>query len=550
MRHYLLFLIPILFGGRLQAQQKESGAPKLVVGIVVDQMRQEYLYRFNSRFGDGGFKRLMNDGFMLRNAHYNYVPTVTAPGHASVYTGTTPAIHGIISNDWYDKIQRRFVYCVTDPNYKVVGSNDGKGDASPWRLLSSTITDELKLATQKRSKVIGVSLKDRGAILPAGHLANAAYWFDSKSGRFITSTFYMTRLPEWLEKFNQQNLPDHYLDQEWKTFYPIESYSESGPDDTPYELKVGGKEKPVFPYNLKELRSKNGSFDLLTLTPFGNDFLTEMVKAALAGEKLGTNSETDFLTVSFSTPDIVGHATGPNSVEQEDIYIRLDKNIEDLLKTLDQKVGTGNYIVFLTADHAAADVAQYLKDSHMPAGYFSPSNMKARLNGFLQGYFPGKEVVESVDEHNVYFDHEAFQADPKSSGVQLMVATELVVNFLLAQEGIANAYSEDVIRQSQYSEEGIKGMVTRGYHPKRSGDIIIVLEPAWYSATRVQGTTHGSPYTYDTHVPIIFYGKGIKKGNSVKYHPITDIAPTLSMMLNIKLPSGCTGRPIEELFGE
>jgi predicted AlkP superfamily pyrophosphatase or phosphodiesterase len=550
MRHYVLFLIPLVFGGRLQAQQKESAAPKLVVGIVVDQMRQEYLYRYNSRFGDGGFKRLMNDGFMLRNAHYNYVPTVTAPGHASVYTGTTPAIHGIISNDWYDKIQRRFVYCVTDPNYKVVGSTDGKGDASPWRLLSSTITDELKLATQKRSKVIGISLKDRGAILPAGHLANAAYWFDSKSGRFITSTFYMAHLPEWLEKFNQQNLPDHYLDQEWKTFYPIESYSESGPDDTPYELKVGGKEKPVFPYNLKELRSKSGSFDLLTLTPFGNDFLTEMAKEVLAGEKLGANSETDFLAVSFSTPDIVGHATGPNSVEQEDIYIRLDKNIEDLLKNLDQRVGAGNYIVFLTADHAAADVAQYLKDSHMPAGYFSPSNMKARLNGFLQGYFPGKEVVESVDEHNVYFDHEAFQADPKSSGVQLMVATELVVNFLLAQEGIANAYSEDVIRQSQYSEEGIKGMVTRGYHPKRSGDIIFVLEPAWYSATRVQGTTHGSPYTYDTHVPIIFYGKGIKKGNSVRYHPITDIAPTLSMMLNIKLPSGCTGRPIEELFGD
>jgi hypothetical protein len=360
----------------------------------------------------------------------------------------------------------------------------------------------------------------------------------------------MPRLPEWLEKFNQQNLADKYLNQEWKPLYPIAEYTESGPDDSPYEARMGGKEKPVFPYNLKELRLKNGNFDLLTRTPFGNDYLTEMVKTAISAEGMGADEWTDFLAVSFSTPDVLGHAVGPNAIELEDMYLRLDKNIEDLLKTLDEKAGTGNYTVFLTADHAVADVAQYLKDSRMPAGYFSPPNTKARLNEFLQRYFPGKEVIEAIDDDQIFFDQDVFQRDPRSSGVELMVATELVINFLLAQDGIANAFSESVIRQSQYNETGIKGMVTRGYHPKRSGDVVIVLEPGWYSATKVVGTTHGSPYTYDTHVPVIFYGKGVRKGSSVKYHPITDIAPTVSILLNIKFPSGCTGQPIPELFGE
>jgi hypothetical protein len=550
MRRYLLFISVVLAGKVFGQSSYNNTNPRLVVGIVIDQMREEYLYRFNSKFGEGGFRRLMNDGFVLKNAHYNYVPTITAPGHSSVYTGTTPAIHGIIANEWYDKNTRQVVYCVNDPNYKVVGSLEGKGDASPWRLLSSTITDELKLATQKRAKVIGISLKDRGAVFPAGHLANAAYWYDVESGKFITSSYYMPRLPEWLEKFNQRNLADQYLNQEWKTFYPISQYTESGPDDSPYESKMSGKEKSVFPYNLKELRLRNGNFDLLTRTPFGNDYLTEMIKAAITAENLAADDVTDFLAISYSTPDILGHAMGPNAVEIEDMYIRLDKNIEDLLKTLDEKAGAGNYLVFVTADHGAADVAQYMKDNHMPSGYFSPANTKARLNAFLQGYFPGKELVESIDDDQLYFDQEVFQRDPKSSGVEFMVATELATNFLIAQEGVANAFSESVIRQSQYNEGGIKGMVARGYHAKRSGDIVIVLEPGWYSATKVQGTTHGSPYSYDTHVPVVFYGKGVKKGTSVVYHPITDIAPTVSMLLNIKLPNGCTGQPIAELFGE
>jgi predicted AlkP superfamily pyrophosphatase or phosphodiesterase len=547
MKHFI-FILALLVTTSLSAQPKKSDQPpKLVVGIMVDQMRHEYLFRFQSKYGNGGFKRLMNDGFMLKNGHYNYAPTVTGPGHASVYTGTTPAIHGIIGNEWYDKELKKDVNCVEDPAYQPVGAPGGNGDVAPTRMLTTTVTDELKLFTQKRAKVIGVSIKDRGAVLPAGHMADGAYWYDSKTGNFITSTYYMKQLPGWVEKFNQQKLPEKYLSREWATLLPINQYVESGPDDTPYEGRLGGKEKPTFPYDLKTLRKPN-DYGILSGTPFGNDYLTDLAKAALQGENLGADDITDFLAISYSSTDALGHSVGPNAIEIQDMYMRLDKNIEDLLKTLDARVGAGNYTVFLTADHAVADVAQYMKDSRVPAGYLNASAIGTGLNEHLQQYFPGKKIIEAFSGGQVFFNQDAFANDPKASGVELLIATELTVNYLMKQDGIANAYAEKVLRDSQYDEGGVKGMVVRGYHPKRCGDVLIVLEPGWYSAGNIQGTTHGSPWTYDTHVPILFYGNGIKKGSSVRYHSITDVAPTISALLNIKYPSGATGQPIAEIF--
>jgi predicted AlkP superfamily pyrophosphatase or phosphodiesterase len=543
-----LLLISISVNGF--TQQPVGEKPKLVVGIVVDQMRQEYLYRYATKFGEGGFKRMMGEGFMMMNAHYNYAPTFTGPGHASVYTGATPAIHGIVGNDFYDRNNHRMFNCVEDNRFTPVGVREGNGDISPMRMLTTTITDELKLSSQKKSKVVGVSIKDRGAVLPAGHMANAAYWFDSKSGRFISSTYYMSALPEWVEKFNKLGLPDKYLSQTWNTFFPIDQYSESGPDDSPYERKMIGKERPTFPYNLKELRKKNTGYDLLISTPFANDYLTEMAKAILDGENLGKSTWTDFLAVSYSSPDIIGHAMGPNAVEVEDTYIRLDRNIEDLLKKLDNAVGAGNYTVFLTADHAVAEVSQYLRDSKIPAGYFNEANLETRLKEALEKHFPGKQIIENISNYQVYINQEVFKGDPRSSGIDLLIATELISNYLMAEDGVANVYTENSLRQATYTEGGIRGMVMRGYNPKRSGDIVYVLESGWMEWDRVQGSTHGSPYTYDTHVPMLFYGFGIKKGRSVRYHPVTDIAPTLSVLLKLKFPSGCTGQPIEELFNE
>ena len=547
MKRFASILFFLIFTS-LTFAQNTPARPKLVVGIVVDQMRQEYLYRFESKLGKGGFKRLMGEGFMLKNAHYNYVPTYTGPGHASIYTGSTPAIHGIISNDWYDKTTRKTVNCVGDERYKPVGNEKGNGDVSPSRMLASTITDELELATQRRSKVIGISVKDRGAVLPAGHTPDGAYWFDSNSGKFITSTYYKEALPLWLEDFNKLNLADNYLNQEWKTVYPIDQYKESGPDDTPYETKWKGKDRPVFPYNLKEMRKLSPDYELLAITPFGNDLLAELAKTVIDAESLGKDEWTDFLAVSFSSTDLIGHAMGPNSIEVEDTYIRLDKNIEDLLNKLDKEIGKGQYLVFLTADHAVADVPQYLKDLRIPADNFRSAAIEAGLADILQEQFPGKKLIENVSNGQIFFNQELFAGDPKTAGVDYLIATELIKNYMLRQEGVYDVYTRQMLSASDYGEAGVKGLVKRGYHTKRSGDMAVVLEPGWFESSRPQGTTHGSPFTYDTSVPVLFYGYGIKPGSSVTYHTITDIAPTLSVLLKIKYPNGSTGQPVKEIL--
>lgn len=540
----MLFCL-LMFTGYAQDSAKK---PKLVVGIIVDQMRREYLDRFYDRFGEGGFRRMMQEGFDVRNGHYNYFPTVTGPGHASVYTGTTPAIHGIIGNSWYDRELKKSVNCVEDAAFKPVGNPEGNGDVSPSRLLSTTITDELELATQKRSKVIGVSFKDRGAVLPAGHMPDGAYWYDGKTGTFITSTYYMTQLPSWVQNFNKLGLADKYLNQEWKTLYPIEQYAASGKDDTPYETVFKGMKGSTFPYDLKTLRKQNGDLGMLVNTPFGNDLLTEFAKAALTGEKMGLGNETDFLAISYSSTDAVGHRLGPNAVEVEDMYLRLDRNIADLLTFLDRHVGQGNYLVFLTADHAVSNVAQELIDNRIPAGYFSVSQVREGLKKHLAQYFPEKDLIEHVSDHHIFFNHDLFDSNPRNSGIDFLIASELITRYLMTYDGVANVYTESVLRNASFDEGGIKGMVVRGHHPRRGGDIVYVLDQGWYASGDKVGSTHGSPYTYDTHVPILFYGSGIKKGSTVRYHTVTDIAPTLSMILRVKFPSGCTGQPIAELF--
>ncbi|MEQ8302465.1 MAG: alkaline phosphatase family protein [Cyclobacteriaceae bacterium] len=527
--------------------------PKIVVGIVVDQMRQEYLYRFAPKFGDGGFKRLMGEGFMLTNAHYNYVPTYTGPGHASIYTGATPAIHGIIANDWYDKNLKIKVNCVLDENQSIVGSDVGRGKVSPHRLLTTTITDELEMATQRRAKVVGISIKDRGAVLPAGHTPDGAYWYDDLTGKFISSTYYKMALPLWLDQFNSRNLADKYLNETWNTVYPIETYKESGPDDSPYESvltdewKVQGKDRPVFPYNLKLLRKDNKEFALLPFTPFGNDLLSDLAFAALDGEQMGRDEWTDFLSISFSSTDKLGHSVGPNAIELEDMYIRLDKNLEDILNKLDMDIGKGQYVVFLTADHGVADVRQYLKDLRIIPDSYKPINFLEGLNSYLDQYFAGKRIVENVSNEQVFLNHDVFTEDPKSSSVEYLVACELIRTYLLSLDGVSEVYTKSAIQNGSFDEDGLRGKVKRGYHTKRSGDIGFVMESGW-TDDKDRSTGHSTGYTYDTHSPIIFYGFGVRHGSTANYHTITDIAPTLSTILKIKFPSGATGQPITELL--
>ena len=501
-------------------------------------MRREYLYRFGDRYGDGGFKRLIGEGFMFKNAHYNYIPTYTGPGHASVYTGSTPAIHGIISNEWYDKVSEKTIYCAFDETKNTVGSNSDKGKMSPHNLLSTTITDELRLSTQMRSKVIGLSIKDRGAIFPAGHTGDA-YWYDNSNGKFISSSYYHDELPDWMIKFNKRKLADQYLKQTWNTMEDISTYVASRPDMNPYEGKINDKD-PVFPYDLSKLKD---AYWALPVTPFGNDILLEASLAALDGGELGADNITDFLAISFSSTDYVGHNYGPNSVEVEDTYMRLDRNIEKLLKELDQKVGAGNYVVFLTADHAVADIPKFLIDQKIPVG--NPKlDVKGELEKRLSAKYGEGNWVEHTGNLQVFLNRELIA----EKGLGLYEVQNVAAEMLFSLEGVAESYSANAIGHLDYNAGGLKGSLTRGYNQARSGDILYSLRPGWLQGGRPTGTSHGSGFTYDTHVPMLWYGTGIPQGSSVRYHPITDIAPTISMMLEIKLPNGATGQPLEELF--
>lgn len=541
---FTLIFLSILLLSACKPKQKQHmvDKPRLVVGIVVDQMRPDYLSRYAEHFGEGGFKRLISQGFYNKNTEYNYIPTYTGPGHASIYTGTTPATHGIIANDWYDRALGKTVYCAGDSTMHSVGTTSDNGEMSPHRLLSTTITDELMLSTNFRSTVIGVSLKDRGSILPAGHTPTGAYWFDDQTGDFITSDYYFETLPAWLEEFNRKDLTQQYLDSTWSLSLEKDAYNASSEDNMEYEYILDTAKGATFPYNLKLIQQQFKSTGLIKSTPFGNTLLTDLAIAALSGESMGQDSITDFLALSYSSSDYIGHGFGPRSIELEDMYIKLDKQIERLLNFLDESVGKGNYTIFLTADHAAAEVPKYLQDHHIPAGYFNKRELKKRVENTLDEQFGAGDWVEHFSNEQFFFNHELI----KSRKLTLEEIIDFVSQEVLKFEGIAEAYSAVNMRDFEYTT-GMKSRLQKGYHFKRSGDLLLVLEPGWFAQTS-SATTHGSGYKYDTHVPLLWYGAGIPKGESYTPQNITDIAPTLAFLLDTKLPNGAIGEPIEEIF--
>ncbi|MCM4152687.1 alkaline phosphatase family protein [Arenibacter sp. N53] len=541
-KHSLFIILCCLISVNSFSQQPQAKT-KLVVGVIVDQMRAEYLYRFQDKFSDDGFKRLMNDGFVCRNANYNYIPTKTAPGHASVYTGTTPKYHGIIANEWYDRTLKKEINNVDDYSTQTVGGEGSSGQRSPHKMLSTTITDELQLSNDGKSKVISISLKDRGAILPGGHMSDGAYWYDAEKGNFITSTYYKQELPAWVEKFNKEGYVKSLLKNGWHTIRPIGSYTESTIDEQAYEKVFHHKNNASFPYEFKKL-SDEDQFDILQETPFGNTIVALMAYAALENEKLGKGEETDFLAISFSSTDKIGHAFGPHSIEIEDTYIRLDQDIASLLRKLDAQVGKGNYTFFLTADHAATDVPQYLKNNKIPAGYFDSDTIVSSLNMYLDARYNAKDLIENMSNGQLFFDKEKIEA------MQLNFNTVLEESKqeLLKIEGVFQVLLRTDLEKFEYTQFEM-GMVQRGFNIKRSGDIVVLFNPSW-SKYRKYGTEHGTGYSYDTHVPLLWFGNKIPKGSSTRKYSITDIAPSISMLLGIKFPGACIGVPIEELFKE
>lgn len=524
-----------------------AAKPKLVVGIVVDQMRYDYLYAYWNKYSENGFKKLIKYGYNCKNTNYNYVPTYTAPGHASIYTGTTPSVHGIIGNDWYDRKQNAKIYCTEDNSVSGVGTLKENGKMSPRNMLSTTIGDEIKLASQLRSKVIGVALKDRSAILPAGHSANGAFWFDELSGDFITSTFYMKELPKWLIDFNAKKLAAHYVSQKWELFLPTDKYTEAIADDNNYEYIFPGEKRPVFPHDLAAISKANeGSLGIIKATPFGNTLTTDLALAAIQGEELGKDEFTDMLAVSYSSPDYVGHYYGPKSVEMEDCYIRLDLEIAKLITYLEKNIGKENFILFLTADHAAVDNPAYLRDLKIPSGYLFPDKYADSLNNFLLQHFPLNDpsyrFINYIINNQVYLNYELLS----KLKIDHRLIEEKGAEYFATVNGISNIMTKYYLIRNEYST-GIKNLIQNGFNENRSGDIVINFAPGWLEYGE-KGTSHGAPYSYDTHVPLLFYGSGITKGFTAEYINITDIAPTVCLMLNIPFTNGNTGNVITPLI--
>lgn len=550
MKNSIFFIFSLLLLTACQAQKRsvdiedssaeilKNNNPKLVIGIVVDQMRYDYLTRFYNKYSEGGFKRMMNDGFNCKNNHFNYIPTYTGPGHASVFTGTTPKNHGIIANDWYDKELKKSVYCAGDENVQPLGTEDDAGKMSPHQMQTTSFADENRLFTQMNGKTIGVSLKDRGAILPAGHSANAAYWFHGKDeGKWISSTFYMNDLPNWVKNFNTSDSAKSYL-KVWNTLYPIETYSESGPDLNEFEGGFTGQETATFPYDLSKLKDNNKGFDILKATPFGNSLTTDFAMAAISGEQLGMDKITDVLTLSYSSTDYVGHNFGVNSKEIEDTYLRLDLDIERFLNYLDETVGIGEYTVFLTADHGAVNVPSYLKSVNIPSGYLNNTETKKRFNTFMADRFGADDLVENISNNQIFLNRDKISA----LKLNLSDVQETVVNELISYENISKIYSATTMSNTSFTV-GIESLLQNGYNQKRSGDVLMIPDAAYISYYKT-GSTHGSGYNYDTHVPLLFFGKGIAKGSTLEKTVIPDIAPTISAMLGISFPNGSTGTPL------
>ena len=534
---YLIFF-SILSTSALYSQTK----PKLVIGITVDQMKQEYLYRFWDRYGDDGFKKLINNGHLYVDAHYSYRPTYTAPGHASIYTGTTPAVHGIVGNSWYDKETESTVYCVRDDNVSTIGSGSQAGEMSPRRMISSTISDEIKLSTGMKGKSIGISIKDRGAILPAGHAADAAYWFDASIGGWVTSSYYMDELPLWLQDHNQEGLADMYIKQDWETLYPIETYTKSLADNNPFEQVFKPEDTPTFPHKLSEIFEKIG-YSVIPRTPFGNSFVQKMVETTIMAEDLGGDEFTDILAVSFSSTDYVGHQFGPRSIEIEDTYLRLDIEIATLINFLDNQVGRDNYVLFLTADHGAAETPLYLQNYNIPAGYFNIEKYKNGIKNHLDSLFGEGPWIKNMSNDQIFLNHKYLD----DKGASEHDISEALINYSMRFEGISNVITHENLLNGSHEHLPSLHLAQRGYNQRRSGDIFIIMEPGWMTYIR-QGTTHGSSYSYDTHVPLIWYGASIQSGKSYRRANIIDIAPTLSAILEVTLPNGSAGRILTEVI--
>jgi predicted AlkP superfamily pyrophosphatase or phosphodiesterase len=493
--------------------------PKLVLAVVVDQFRYDYLTRFRKEY-HAGFERLLQHGAVFTDAHHIAVPTVTAIGHSTFLSGATPSMSGIAGNEWYDRQSGHSVTSVSDDSATMVGGLPGKAGSSPNRLLVSTVGDELKMHGET-SRVIGISIKDRSAILPAGHMADGAYWFDPASDHWVTSSYYRAELPEWVKQMNDEHPAQKYASAVWR----------------PVDAKDSAK-----PFCSMSNESGVPVCRSLEATPWANDMIEEMAERAITAEKLGQREDTDILTVSFSANDYVGHAKGPDAPEVRDISIRTDRVIGKLLDFVDKHVGAGNTVFVMTADHGVAPLPEVNNARKMPGGRLSNASLAPAVQDALTDkYGPGKWVV-AAPTAMLYLNDDLIRSKKLNKAEVEQVAADT----LMALPHAFRVYTGEQLMKNQVVQDSITRYVSNGFFPQRSADIIFLVDP--FYLFEASGTSHGTAFNYDTHVPIIFMGPGIKPGSYAEPVAVNDIAPTLANILGVQFPSGSVGRVLTEML--
>lgn len=547
MKFSLLLIAGITLSIGLSAQYRiPSERPKLIVGIVVEQMRHDYIYKYWDKFGEGGFKKLVSEGTNCRNANFNYLFTQTCVGHATIATGTTPSYHGIVSGEWLDRMKDKMVNCVADDKEKSVGGSFEAGRYSPKQLLTSTIGDEMRLASYNKSKVIGISLHSEASILATGQTANAAYWFDDENGGWVTSSYYMEDLPEWAKSFNEKKFPELYMTRTWDLKLPLADYANRcWPDDNKYETGLMGRK--TFPYNLAEMSKNEKSrkkFNLLKHTPFGNTYTKDFAITTIVNDSLGKDENTDLLMLSFSATEYIGQNFGPESVEVMDAYLKLDQDLEHLLNFINEEIGKQNVLVFLTSDHGVAQNPEYLSDRRLSVGYFVQNSSLSLLKSYMNAVYGKGDWIKGYYAQQVYLNRDLIE----NAKINLADMQQKVGQFMLQFSGVANTMSATTL-QTSYFPDGVFSKMQKSFNQKRSGDVLINLDPGWVEKN---GSTisHNSSYSYDTHVPLIWYGWKVKRSTVFEPVDMVDIAPTISYFLNIANPNATVGKPIMGLVGQ
>lgn len=521
------------------------GKPKLVIGIVVEQLRYDQLEKFRDRFGENGIRRLLNEGTYFKNASYNYMLTQSAPGHATIATGTEPSFNGITSDNWYMPLRNEMIYCTQDNTVNPVGGSFEAGLHSPINLLASTFSDELEMATNGKAKVFSIGLRESSAILSAGHSGKGVYWYDNITGTWMSSTWYMDSLAAWVNDFNALRLTDSYLNNPWTLLKSVANYSDCLPDSNSFEAGFNGIS--YFPYDLKKMSTKGligmkRDYSLLRETPFGNSFTKDFAIRLIQEEGLGKDDITDFLAINFSSTDYIGHRFGPSSVETGDAILRLDKDIEQLLNYLNDSIGKRNVLIYFTAAHGISEIPSVLEKSRIPTGYFKQTQALQLLKSYLNAVYGQGDWVKGYYEKQIFLNRVLIE-DAK---IQLEDIQKKVSRFLVQFSGVASAYPYTAFEANDFSNGHLKRIVN-SFSPQRSGDIIITLNPGWIEKSDYV-TNHNSPYEYDSHVPLIWYGWTVNRASVTRKVSITDIAATLSSLCKVPFPNACTGEPMNELM--